>query len=212
MLLVSFLLWLCGIFCDLCTVTAFAPTYLTAAGGRHCCHMAGFCGKKVTVFLGVPPAGFFFSPYDTAFVFLPLQFLLLSLLATSVAAVYNSCWQKGNNSNCLCLPRRYSESFINILAHLDSFIIHFPQFKTNYSLSTLHGPKHNSSSSVQKNKTSSCQEEHQFPYLVMFLWLFGDKSSVSNMESTDSSLKDICMCSIPSRHLYSCNQNSDIHY
>lgn len=59
MLLVSFLLWLCGISCDLCTVGAFATICLTEVREKHCCHRSVFGGEKVTVFSGVPPVVFF---------------------------------------------------------------------------------------------------------------------------------------------------------
>lgn len=98
MLLVSFLLWLCGMCCDLCAVTAFTTACSAAAGDGHCGHGSGSGGEKVTAFSGVPPVVFWvFFLYDTAFLFLPLPFLLLSLLATSVAAVcnYTRHWEKG---------------------------------------------------------------------------------------------------------------------
>lgn len=87
MLLVSFLLWLCGIFCDLCAVTAFATICLTAVGDTHCCRGSVFGGEKATAFSGVPPVVFFYMTLHFYSHHFPSSFL--SLLATSVAAVYN---------------------------------------------------------------------------------------------------------------------------
>lgn len=65
MLLVSFLLWLCRIFCDLCIVTACAAICLTAVGITYCCHGPVFGEGSLLhfqVFLLLV-----FSVYDTAY-------------------------------------------------------------------------------------------------------------------------------------------------
>lgn len=83
MLLVSFLLWLCRIFCDLCIIIAFAAICLTAVGVMYCCHGSVF-GERSSLHFQVFLLLFFFSLYDTVFLFPPLPFssseLIVSIL------------------------------------------------------------------------------------------------------------------------------------
>lgn len=140
MLLVSFLLWLCRMFCDPCTITAFATICLTAMGDRQCCHES-LWGKVSYRIFRCSSSCFFL--YYTVFLFLPVPFLLWNLLATSLAAVSNYIqhWEKGDDtecSTCLCFPHKYSKSCMNIILLLDSFSIYFSLIQTKFfSLSPI---------------------------------------------------------------------------
>lgn len=96
MLLVSFLLWLCGysgIFVPLQPLQPSAQLQCEIGTAPQVCLWRR---KSLCIFRCFSCCFFL---YDTAFLFVPLPFLLLSLLATSVAAVYNYTehWEKGRH-------------------------------------------------------------------------------------------------------------------
>ena len=221
MLLVSFLLWRCGIFCDLCTVTAFATVCLAAVGDGRCCHGAGFGREKTTAFSGVPPIGFFYMTLHFCSYHFPFSFkaywqhlLLLSIITLGAG-------RRGDTerSNCLCFPRWYSKLCINILTLLYSFIFYFPWSKTNSSLSSLCGLNHYLFPWWGKTEPATVRRKHQFSvsdsiyiaytykyiffyiplYWYLFMWLSCGWNSAIHMQNPDKSLKDASVFLIPSR-------------
>lgn len=97
MLLVSFLLWLCGMCCELCTLTAAAA--LCAGRGALQPHGCLLWKERCCVFRCSSccfVVFFYVTPHFCSYHF---RFLLLSLLPASAAAVcnYSQLWEKGKH-------------------------------------------------------------------------------------------------------------------